>query len=299
MNRRDWRRRTTYVPRHLTADELTKAAGNLQRVEGYFSARTHWQLQREGFESLQSAIRATRAMIGVLDPLVESEAIVVDRQGGSLTDQIPADELDSTALAKLASFMVELTAWFEGRAGDGLAPGTNDQLGDVYGSLLNIQSAVESILESSPFEDLAAAEQVQMHEETGFEQVETSSLQAPAAIQVDHTGAVGAPMAMPPPRSSVAQPGRLVLDNTVQNPLLKASRDELELTPAAKQLVSEFLTEHGVEYAEHQLHRFQAEVRRRIERTPDGQVLVVKIGDLDGGPSPFFSYQPRTQTPPG
>lgn len=286
------------MPRHLTADELSKAAGNLQRVENYFSARTQWQLQRDGFESLRSAIQATTAMIGVLDPLVESQAMTVDPIGDPPPDQIPAAELDSTALAKLASFMVELTTWFESRAGDGLAPDTDDQLGKVYGSLLNIKSAVESILDSSPYEDLTPVEQIQVHEETGFEQVDTTGGLEPAAIPVDHTGAGGAPMAMPPPQSSVAQPGWLVLDNTVQNPLLRASRDELELTPAARQMVSDFLTEHGVEYAEHQLHRFQAEVRRRIERTPDGQVLVVKIGALDGNRTPFFSYQPRTQEQP-
>ncbi len=287
------------VPRHLTADELSKASGNLQRVEQYFAARTQWQPKRRGFESLQSTIQATRAMIGVLGPLVSSRAITIDRRGGSQPDQLPSEELENTALTKLANFMVQLNTWFESRSKDGLALGTDDQLGAVYGSLLNIEDAVESILESSPFEDPTPSEQAQEQEEHGFDLGGSAEVHGPAAVSENQTGAIGAPIPMPPPQRSVALPGWLVLDNTVQNPLLQASQDDLELTPAAKQMVSDFLAEHGVEYAQHQLHRFQAEVRRRIERTPDGQVLVVKIGGLDGDRTPFFSYQPRAQQPPG
>ena len=92
-----------------------------------------------------------------------------------------------------------------------------------------------------------------------------------------------------------APPRRLVLENTVQEPLLEALQDEFELTAAAKQMVTGFLERNGIELAGHKLRRFHADVRRCIERTPEGQVLVIKIGGVDGERSPFFTYQPKSQ----
>jgi hypothetical protein len=95
------------------------------------------------------------------------------------------------------------------------------------------------------------------------------------------------------PTTPAARSKRLVLENTVQAPLLEALQDEYELTAAAKQIVTGFLEENGIEFAGHKLRRFHAEVRRCIERTPEGQVLVIKIGGFDGERSPFFTYQPK------
>jgi hypothetical protein len=103
---------------------------------------------------------------------------------------------------------------------------------------------------------------------------------------------------MPPPQSSATESERLVLDLAADDPLLETFQGDLLLTTRAKDLVSEFLTQNGIDYPEHQLHRFQAEVRRRIERTPEGQVLVVKIGRLEGEPTPYFGYQPKTTLSP-
>jgi hypothetical protein len=58
-------------------------------------------------------------------------------------------------------------------------------------------------------------------------------------------------------------------------------------------MLAGFLQKNGIEFADYKLRRFHAEVRRCIERTPDGQVLVIKIGGVDGERTPFFTYQPR------
>jgi hypothetical protein len=286
------------VTQHLTIEELKKAAGNLRRIEDYLAVRAEWQLEQEGFEALRSADRAAMMIMEVLEPLVEFHPVNIDQDKLQLPAQMPAADLENSRLAKLAEYMDRLRAWFERRVGYVVAPKAGDNLETVYRSLLMIRKATESVLAKSHFEVTEPEQPAPVPIEApvaGHSPVVEGS---PVEGVVDQIGVLSAPMAMPAPRTMVSQLRRLILDNTLEDPLLEISQAEPVLTPAAKQLVAEFLEESGVNFAEHQLHRFQAEVRRRIERTPDGQVLVVKIGGIDGVPSPFFTYQPRATTLP-
>jgi hypothetical protein len=273
----------------ITADELAKAAANLTRIENYLLVRTQWRTEENGESALRSigegAVRITRA----LDPYRDTHPITIDLGDAKLTEQMPSETFDSSRVAKLGDFMVRLSGWFKGRAGSDLAPGTEQLIGSIYSSLIRIHRAVESILGGSSSGPAAA----EPHSAPSHPTTPSGSPPPPGEPRPSPAEASGQPIPLPPPTSAEARSDRLVLENTVQTPLLEALQDEFELTDEARRMVAGFLEKNGIEFADHKLRRFHTEVRRCIERTPDGQVLVIKVGGVDGDRTPFFTYQPK------
>jgi hypothetical protein len=273
----------------ITVDELAKAAANLKRIEDYLAIRTQWRTEEGAASALRSIDDGAIAITRTLDPYRDSHPITVEWGDPKLPEQLPSDTFDVSRTAKLGEFMVQLSAWFKDRAGPDLVPGTEQLIGSIYSSLMRIHGVVESILGGSP----ARRAPTDPHRDALQPSSPSGSSRATGESPQPAEGDTGHPMAMPPPTTPAARSKRLVLENTVQAPLLEALQDEYELTAAAKQIVTGFLEENGIEFAGHKLRRFHAEVRRCIERTPEGQVLVIKIGGFDGERSPFFTYQPK------
>lgn len=275
----------------ITIDELAKAAANLKRIEDYLAVRTQWRTEEGAASALRSIDDGAIAITRTLDPYRDSHPITVEWGDPKLPEQLPSDTFDGSRTAKLGDFMVQLSAWFKDRAGSDLVPGTEQLIGSIYGSLMRIHRAVESILGGSSAQPALA----DRHSASSQGSAPSGASRAPGEPQSSRAGKPGLPAAMPGAAAQGARSKRLVLENTVQNPLLETLQDEYELTATAKQMVTGFLQENGIEFAGHKLRRFHAEVRRCIERTPDGQVLVIKIGGVDGERSPFFTYQPKAR----
>jgi hypothetical protein len=269
----------------ITADELARAAANLKRIEDYLAARTRWRSEGRASSALRSIDEGAIAITRTLDQYRDSYPITVEVGDTELPQQVPSETFDGSRAAKLGDFMVRLSAWFKGRAGSELAPGAEQLIGSIYGSLVRIHRAVESILGGSSTRRAAPGTVTPAPHSRPSRVVGAR----PQPEAVDSGEPIPAPVAPAGPSR------RLVLENTVQEPLLEALQDEFELTAAAKQMVTGFLEQNGIEFAGHKLRRFHADVRRCIERTPEGQVLVIKIGGVDGERSPFFTYQPKSR----
>lgn len=273
----------------ITSDDLSKAAANLKRIEEYLVVRTHWRPDKEGVSALRSidegAVQITRS----LDPYRDTHKIMIDPGAVELPEQIPSETFDSSRAAKLGDFMVRLSGWFRDRAGTDLAPGTEPLIGSIYSSLVRIHRAVESILGGSSAVSSSAVPSPRAPRRAT---VGVSASRAGQA-QPTQTAMPGQPIPMPPPTAAQGRSDRLVLENTMQDPLLEVLHDEFELTDGAKRMLADFLQRNGIAFADHKMRRFHADVRRCIERTPDGQVLVIKVGGVDGERTPFFTYQPR------
>jgi hypothetical protein len=285
----------------MTGDELGKAAANLKRIEEFLSVRLEWHLELEGHEAVRHLDTAAASMIRTMDPMLDTHGIRAGWGDHIAPEQLPTSKFESTQLDKLAAFMVELDAWFQGHADADAEQGAAALLGDIYGALQTMRNAVVPILEASPFRD-----QVPEQKPPADLEAESPSDAAEAADAPDQTEE--APAEVPTTAVIAAGPAggvivteptddRLVLENTELKPMLQSFHGETELTPDAKGLLDEFLGRHKVEISGYQRNKFDSEVERRIESTPQGQVLVVKIGDLEGNPKPFFSYQPKPQEP--
>jgi hypothetical protein len=294
----------------MTGDELGKAAANLKRIEEFLSVRLEWHLELEGHEAVRHLDTAAASMIRTMDPMLDTHGIRAGWGDHIAPEQLPTSKFESTQLDKLAAFMVELDAWFQGHVDAEAEQGTAPRLGDIYGALQTIRKAVVPILEASPFRDQVPeqkppadleAESPSDAEEGAAapDQTEETPVEAPTTAVIAAGPAGGAIAAGPAGGAIVTEPDddRLVLENTELKPMLQSFHGETELTPDAKGLLDEFLGRHKVEISGYQRNKFDSEVERRIESTPQGQVLVVKIGDLEGNPKPFFSYQPKPQEP--
>ena len=273
----------------ITSDELSKAAANLKRIEEYLLVRTHWRPEGDGVSALRSIDHGALQITRTLDPYRDSHTITIDPGSVELPEQMPSETFDSSRAAKLGDFMVRLSGWFKDRAGSDLAPGTEQLIGSIYSSLVRIHRAVESILGGNSATSAPAVSGPAPSPPTAA----AGSVSPAGEARPSSPAIPGEPIPIPPPTTTGGRSDRLVLENTVQAPLLEALQDELELTDDAKLMLAGFLQKNGIELADYKLRRFHAEVRRCIERTPDGQVLVIKIGGVDGERTPFFTYQPR------
>jgi hypothetical protein len=289
----------------ISGDELARATTNIRRIEEFLAERLEWHLELEGHEALSHLDNAAVSMIRTLDPILDANGVRADWGDMLAPDQLPTSKFDSNRLDRLAAFMVELDVWFQSNADVELEPGAAPKLGDIYGALQTIRKAITPILEASPFRD-----QVPEQRPPADVQSAPPADTGPAAAQPSVTAAFAAgPAGGPSEGAVVVGPGggggattslddRLILEDSELKPLLQTFQNETELTPDARGQLDEFLGRHNVEFSGYQRNKFDSEVERRIQSTPQGQVLVVKIGDLEGDPKPFFSYQPKIQEPP-
>jgi hypothetical protein len=273
------------VSEQLTIEELQKAATNLDRIEEFLMVRSEWHLELDGFEALREIDSAAQAIIRRVDAVLDTIGRRADWTLPTPPEPLPTSKFDSARLAKLAGFMSQLSKWFDGHVGHEVEPGGEDHVGEIHKTLRTIRGGVGPIIDASPFRDSVPDQKPPSSDDPG-----------PAA-----TGSRGNPSTPPvagqaaDPRKLTNQTGvaavdRLILEDTGDNPITQTFRGDVELADSAKETISAFLQKHRVEYSGYRLHKFQDEVLRRVTSTPDGQVLVLKIGGFQDNPNPFFSY---------
>jgi hypothetical protein len=286
------------VPNFITLQDLEKASKNLTRIEDFLAVRRQWKLEPAGHEALSTIDAAAELVVRTIDPILDAHGITIEWDDQPSVELLPTSTFDSGRLAKMSDFMIQLGRWFEGHSQCTLERTAEPTLGQVYGSVGRIRKAVAKIIERSPYRQPT-------QERRGLSEVNEDSAPTPLPVAdsepasrvVPGTPTVAAgprpaerTTAAAPPASSGA---RLVLEDTEQTPLLQTFKGETELTPEARERLDTFFGDHGVILSGYQLHKFEAEIERRIRSTPHGQVLVVKIGSIEGMPKPYFAYQAK------
>jgi pyruvate/2-oxoglutarate dehydrogenase complex dihydrolipoamide acyltransferase (E2) component len=299
----------------LSLDELQKAAGNLKRIQEFLSTRLEWHLELEGFEALHHLDGSAAAIIRTMDPLLDAHGIRADWGGHTAPEQLPTSKFDSVRLDKLGAFMVQLDAWFRDHAVYPVEDGGEQHLSDIYGALHTIRKAVVPIFDASPYRESVPDERPpgDMEIEAVLAEPEPAPAQ-PAPAPAEPEPAPAQPEPAPTDHAmvsaaeqaeevsgSITTPGvyedRLVLEDTADTPLTQTFQNEAELTATAKEMIAGILDRFNVEFTAYQRKKFEAVVVRRIQRTPAGQVLVIKVGDIEGKPKPYFGYQPKFVEP--
>lgn len=290
------------MPNPITLQDLTKAAENLTRIDEFLAVRRRWHLELAGYEALRDFDSAAELIIRTIDPFLDAHGLTIDWADEPSLEQLPTTKFDSDRLARMSDFMVQLGRWFQDHAEGTLEPAAGPALGQVYGSVGRIRKTAVEILDSSPYRqsvpdrrppsglaENAPPEPRPMADAGPDSAIALGSRKvAPGPRQADQTATAGAP---------ASSGARLVLEDTDETPLLQTFRGETELTPEARERIDTFLTDHDVDLSGYRGHKLEMELERRIRNTPDGQVLVVKIGTIDGTPKPYFSYQRKRQEP--
>jgi len=273
------------VSDQLTIEELRKASTNLNRIEEFLLVRSEWHLELDGFEALREIDSAAETIIRRVDALLDMIGRRADWTLPAPPEPLPTSKFDSARLAKLAGFMSQLSKWFEGHVGHEVEPGGEDHVGEIHKTLRTIRGGVEPIIDASPFRDSVPKQKPPSTDDHGSAPEGTGGNPP--------TPPVAGPA--PDPRKLASQTGvaavdRLVLEDTDDNPITQTFRGDVELADDAKQVITDFLQKHKVEYSGYRLHKFEDEVLRRVASTPEGQVLMLKIGGFQDNPNPFFSY---------
>lgn len=282
----------------ITLQDLEKASKNLTRIEDFLFVRRQWKLEPSGHEELSNFDSAAERVVRTIDPFLDAHGITVDWDDEPSAEPLPTSTFDSVRLAKMCNFMIQLGRWFEEHSASTLERAAAPTLGQVYGSLGRIRKVVATIIGSSPHRPSMPESQ------PPSEHADNAAPVPPPAADSEPVSSVipGVQTVAAGPRTeeptiaagpSGSSGGRLVLEDTEQTPLLQTFKGETELTPHARERLDAFFSNHGVTLSGYQLHKFEAEIERRIRSTPHGQVLVVKIGSIEGTPKPYFAYQAK------
>jgi len=237
--------------------QLAKAAATVGRVAAFLESHRTARID----PAVSSAAGTVRDAASALAALVRARLPEGARPGTPDVADAPMGPLDRDRLTRFATYLGDLRRWFTELGELGLSPPTVMHLEDLLGALQTIQDAVASF---------AAAD-------------------ARGAVATVHHRPT--PPSSDPPtmtkESTVS--GRMIFHHTVDRPLLREIRGQQELTDDAKELVTRFLDEHGLE-GETARHRLETRMLRWLEATPTGQVLVLKMGALTGRPEPYPTY---------
>ncbi len=236
--------------------QLAKAAATVGRVAAFLESHRTTRLD----PVVSSAAGTVRDAASALAVLVRARLPEGARPGAPDVDDAPTGPLDHERLTRFATYLGDLRHWFTELGELGLSPPTVMHLEDLLGALQTIQEAVASFVAA---------------EERG----------AVAAVHHRPTP----PSDLPGPVQESTVSSRMVFHDTPDHPLLREIHGQHELTEEAKQLVAKFLDDNGLDDATSR-HRLETRMLRWLEATPNGQVLVLKMGALTGRPEPYPTY---------
>jgi hypothetical protein len=248
------------MPDEITIAELEKAARNIGRVSGYLGARRNWTLAYSTEEVLSATRDAADSFVEYLTAVMTARQIEISTERQPAPDLLPPAELDASRLEKFTSFLNQLRQWFSRKDDATLPSEGEDRLREIHAALTATRSAAESLLAVAEARRAAADREAAEHSEI---------------VEVDREA-------------------RLVLEDTDSTPLIQEFKGVAELTPEAKGILQEFVSEHELDLGVFEKRRLQDRVLRWIESTPEGQVLVLKISGLHGRAEVYSSYQPKT-----
>lgn len=254
--------------------ELQKAANNLQKVKLFLDSRLSWWVEQEGRSPLTNLMTAAADLTGSLGSILQNNNIGFPSHfGNPETEQLPPDRVEPANLAKLAGFLEQMSLWFKARQDWQVQKGSGEVVKSMFTALKGLRTAAESVAKTPPPGGTVPTEPLVPR-----------PAPAPAATPTPKRPAG-------PPLGNGSGSARLELDNNNDNPLVVSVRGFKELSPEGKELVGSFLEAAGFELTNHELRRFHDKVLRWLANTPEGQILVLRIGALRNEPYP--SYQPR------
>ncbi len=260
---------------------LVRAVANVARVHDFFAARRSWRAATGGMGALRSLHDALAEVERVaIDPLLLSQQVDVAAPPHGREAPLPAGELEAERVKRFTAFVEQLRDWFAAQGKVDLTPAGRQHLARLAAEVVATASAVEEIL---------AGHGVKVEPVTAAA-LSVPVLELPAPRRPAAQPAAAVERALPRADETVADGAVLVLSDTEQNPLLQTFQGMVELTPAAKEAIGDFVQRAGIVYNAYQLDRFQRKVLQWIEATPPGQVLVIKVGGLRGRREPYPSY---------
>ena len=278
----------------LTSDQLQRAADNLRRIERFLRQRRRWHATPATISNLVAVDRAAARITDALRPHLSGPTTRTTDDPARTVDPLPAAEFEVARLEKMAVFLDQLGDWLAAHTSTPVDQPGARHLEDVYRAVVCVREVGNAILARHRGTDVP-----------GDEEAPSSGATRVAKPPASHNhGApgrreqVGVPSAARP-SNAVSRTERLVLEDTEETPLLQIIKDQTELTPHARELLEHFLEDADIPYSGYQRNKFEAEVEHRLQIMPPGQVLVIKVGEYDGEPKPFFNYVPKHREPAG
>lgn len=246
----------------IATHDLDKASANLHKMAEFFSARRQWRAPDS--EVVEQLWRAVLGLGEMVQDLVQMHQVPVSRPGDSAASALPPDEFDPARVQRFVAYMGQVTAWFEAHRSADLDSGAHESLARVFSALVSLRQSLDEIASGSAPKPQKASE--------------------PPAPEPP-------PEPLPPPPENA--PDRLVLFDCDETPMLQTFQNQVELSDLAREEIRNFLQAWGILPGRYQLQKFEEKVQRWIESTPDGQMLVLKVGGLSGRREPYPSYVQR------
>ena len=259
----------------ITTMELEKAAHNLGRLSEYVGVRCRWTVATDGASAAEDARKSTEAIAEIIGEMTGGD--IATPVGVKQPPELePAGEVSAGRLTRFAEYLDQLRRWFESHGGTELPSGSEDATRSIQRSLAVTGDALRLLLDP---EARKPDPEPQATVESDPEMLEAIE---PGPLTRDDLG----------PVAEVDTEARLILDHTWQKPLLQKFKEMLELTPKTRDLLDAFIKDQGMELNSHEIRRLREKVQRWIELTPNGRVLVLRIGGLSGKPEVYSSFQP-------
>jgi len=271
----------------LTA-QLTKAAGNLKKLNEFFAARASWPVAADAAAPAREFAEAAAAVDTHLKDLVERCGDDPMPPADPQVEALPPRELDADRLGRFAAFLRDLDRWFSAQPGvptddEGMAA-----LREMEASLASTVRLAVAIAGHAPRAD---------SDPPGPSSVEVPQRPAPRTAGANPGSGGAAEVVQDPPVRSrsvdAGGPMQLALDDTEAEPLTQVFRDVAELTPLCEQKVDEFLAAWDIEYSHISRKKFLERLLKWILGAPEGQVLVLKMSTAGEKPEPFPAYVAR------
>jgi hypothetical protein len=297
----------------LDVSEVAKATANIERIRSFLAPRVEWAVNPQSRAALVRIVLSLQSIeAAVVHLLGEHEPSDLGPAPPGAVEALEPGSLNEARLAKIAQFADQLAHWFE--AHDGQEPGTAaTELGRLRQGLtltvhlmekmigIETPSTAEAPAAVPPAADLLP----EADPLPGDEERTVGS--GPVALGPASASRIGRAATVPGEgREKLGQLSRpaaqrsdaLVLDPAGEEELLVMRNDQVELSPSTRRRLDEYLESEQVELTKLDRRTFERKVLRWIEAIPIGQILIIKITDLNDRTEPYARYQPRPTADP-
>lgn len=263
--------------------EIEKVHRNLFRMAEYFTERRKWKLSYDAdgpLKKLQGQVANLQSRVRSLRSSAADDGQELPKLGW---DPIPAASFDGQKLNGFATYLEDLDRWFTTRSGFEDEARHGLVLTAIDASLEALGEATQSLWSENHVDDRPSVP------ETATSAPAPPPVREDSGGHVEHIARPAIPLGGTEPEEDVEPIANLMLklENTVERPLLQEFQGRVELTFEAKEEIQAFLVKARAEMPESDQRRFEEKVLRWIEGTPEGQILILKSGAMDG---PFKLY---------
>jgi len=260
---------------HLDPAKLRKAADSFQVIWASISTAAVPAEDEEVAGALSSLGDALRRCGQSVQHVLESHGLPMATavSAAPVTNTEPRPPLQANEVSRACTFVDRAADWLSDHADADVAEDELTSLQLIARLAFETRQTIAAAL--------PAASAAGKPGETGSTTEEGSG---PAAIAGNY----------PSPSETTLWSGELVLQDTPKDPLLVEWKDTLEVTPRAKELVDEFLAEVGLDLNPAARLKLNRSIEKWLVATPEGMVLVIRIGELQGRPEPYPRYVPKS-----